>query len=125
MTKAIIAGETTAQGGRFINVKVNPSGTLQIEQPPIDEESDSANDSVTGTAEELRADSENMNDRRTLECTPLDGDLRWSRESANLTATQGHLLTEGTTGAWSVGSNEDIFVIAVSGTVAYHVTEGK
>jgi len=29
LVKAVIAGETTAGGGSFVNVKVNPSGTLQ------------------------------------------------------------------------------------------------
>jgi hypothetical protein len=38
ITKSIIAGETTAGGGAFVNVKVNPSGTLEVNAEQSDTE---------------------------------------------------------------------------------------
>lgn len=82
----------------------------------------SAIKSVSSSAVTASAGASNLTNRKAIVITPIDGSIRW-RIGDDPTASNGHLLDQGQSGCWALGSSLNLRIISTTGIVNYAVDE--
>lgn len=123
--------EATSVANQVSVVVINPDGsdvassiTVNVTQDIISSLVDAEDSVDSNTAELLNVSGSNKTDRFVVTVQPLDGKLRWSIASG-MTSSQGGFISKNTVKHFLVTDAVDIYVIATTGTVNYHVAEGS